>query len=82
MDVQEGGVRYIDLFDILPDAEPCYDVPGYATAEREILSPALRRAGYELHGNWRTGDGDSFGPLTRYITATSPSGETFRVIYG
>lgn len=74
--------RYVDLFDVLPDANPCYDVPGYGAAEREQLTPALEAAGYEVHGDWRTGDGDSFGPLTRYVSVTAPSGERFRVIYG
>lgn len=59
------GTIYLDLAEILPDVEVDYE--RYATCERTVLGPALEAAGYELRGRWTTGDGDSFGPLTRYI---------------
>lgn len=56
---------FIDLYDILPDVEIDYE--RYYTSERDVVNPALIAAGYEIRGPWFTGDGDSFGPLTRCV---------------
>lgn len=56
---------YVDLYDILPDIDVDYE--HWAKCERDVITPALREAGYQLRGHWYTGDGDSFGPLSRCI---------------
>jgi hypothetical protein len=71
---------WLDELDL--GVEPTFAVPGYTTDERENLGPALERAGYTLVGPWFTGDGDSFGPLTRCVKATDPSGRRVTLVYG
>ncbi len=56
---------YLGIEEVLPDVEPDFDA--YAKCEREVLTPALESAGFTVSGNWFTGDGDSFGPLTRCV---------------
>ena len=56
---------YISLYEIVPDLDVDYE--HYYRCEQEVIGPALRGAGYEHRGIWFTGDGDSFGPLTRCI---------------
>ena len=48
--------------------------------ESEVATPALESNGWIVQG-WFTGDGDSFGPLTRYGTAEK-DGDVMRFIYG
>lgn len=57
-------ISYLSLYDILPDVQVDYD--RYWQSEKEI-TPQLEQAGFEIRGSWYTGDGDSFGPLTRCI---------------
>jgi hypothetical protein len=57
---------YLWLDKILPTLDVDYE--HYATCEREVITPALIEAGYAVLGGWRTGDGDSFGPLTRCVS--------------
>jgi hypothetical protein len=54
---------YIDLYDVAPDVKVNYSE--YWASERDVITPALEAAGYQIVGSWYTGDGDSFGPLTR-----------------
>lgn len=56
---------YLWLYDLLPDLEVDYE--HYYRCEQGVIGPALRAAGYEHLGVWFTGDGDSWGPLTRCI---------------
>lgn len=76
--------RYVDLHDVIP-AE-CFDdprfanVPGYAAWEREIADPWLWKKGWTVV-SWHTGDGDSFGPLTRYAKCLL-RGREYRLVYG
>lgn len=56
---------YLWLDDILPDVVVDFD--NYVRCEREVLTPALQAAGFITFDRWYTGDGDSFGPLTRCI---------------
>lgn len=80
----ESQVRYVDFNDVCPDIHPTCtssEPMPYWRDEKENLTPALEAAGYEVHGGWRTGDGDSFGPLTRYVQV-SKGRDSFRVIYG
>lgn len=74
-------VNYVDVFDVI-DEDTSFDFNRYSEGERNHLTPALRKAGYQLLGPWRTGDGDSFGPLTREAPATNPEGERVIVCYG
>lgn len=66
---------FLYLHEVLPDVEPDFD--NYAECERTVISPALVLAGYTLRGGWYTGDGDSFGPLTRCINTDEGT-----VVYG
>lgn len=59
-------VSYLNLHEILPSL-PEIDYEHYVESERDIIAPALMMAGYRLIGSFYTGDGDSFGPLTRCI---------------
>lgn len=86
------GVKYIDLWEIegiqsdigafefytMKDGR---QYPAYIDGERNILTPALKKAGYELLGDWYTGEGDSFGPLSRCIDAAH-NGESIVIVYG
>lgn len=71
---------YIDLYDILPDIKVGYS--RYWESEKEVISPALKSAGYQLDGPWYTGEGDSFGPLSRCIRVTTPDDKRVIVVYG
>jgi hypothetical protein len=79
---QSNGRTYVWWNDIETDAEPTFDVPGYTADERNNLTPALERAGFTFIESWFTGDGDSFGPLTRCVRAVDPSGAQVVVVYG
>lgn len=57
--------NYIDLFVLLPKVKVDYE--HYAKCEKEVLTPALEHLGIHVLGSWYTGDGDSFGPLSRCI---------------
>lgn len=72
---------YIDLNEILPDVHPTCTNATYAREEREIFTPKLREAGWGVVGPWYTGDGDSFGPLTR-CAHIRKDGVTKTVVYG
>ena len=54
---------------------------GYQDWEKEIATPALIAAGYNTMGIWHTGDGDSFGPLSRFTVAHKDD-RTFVFTYG
>lgn len=73
-----------DLWDLLPDEvsnhPACCDSVRYLEWERQIATPALRALGYEPR-NWRTTDGDSFGPLVRAVDLTK-DGKTRTYSYG
>lgn len=74
----------LNLLDLLPDDicnhPDCFDSVHYDRWESEIATPALRALGYEP-SNWRTTDGDSFGPLVRGVDLTK-DGETKSYFYG
>jgi hypothetical protein len=76
------GVTYVWWDEIGTDVEPTFAVPGYGLDERDNLAPALEAAGYTDLGSWFTGDGDSFGPLSRCVRATAPDGDRVVVVYG
>jgi hypothetical protein len=68
-------MTYLWLDEILADV--VIDYEHFAVCERDIIGPALEEAGFRLRGGWYTGDGDSFGPLTRCIDT-----EQGTVVYG
>lgn len=53
----------------------------YWNWEEEIAKPKLKELGYTLIGEFSTGDGDSFGPLTRYIRVEK-DGQKMELWYG
>ena len=77
-----SGPLYTDLADVLPNVHPDCTNAGFHACERDVLTPALEKAGWVLAGNWYTGDGDSFGPLTRCIRAHNPQGVLQIIVYG
>lgn len=58
-------MRWLYLSTLAPDL--ALDFEDYVQCEREVIEPELRRQGYCLRGSWYTGDGDSWGPLSRCI---------------
>ena len=75
--------EYSDLLSVIGDDgadEPNYWGRYYWRWENHTATPRLEKLGYEVHG-WWAGDGDSFGPLTRFCMATK-DGEVTRFIYG
>ncbi|WP_165968579.1 hypothetical protein [Saccharopolyspora elongata] len=69
----------MNIYDILPDIS--IDYSNWRQSERDVITPALVAAGYKV-GEWYTADGDSFGPLCRAVSATSPDGKSITVFYG
>ncbi len=76
-----------DLFSVIGDV-PTTNASGFCSQsgdkwyfdwEDEIAKPALEALGYS-HVKFRTGDGDSFGPLTRIVSATK-DGITYQFMY-
>ena len=74
----EPPTPVIELLDVLPGAPVDYE--RYAEAEREKVTPLLEALGYEVI-RWCTGDGDSFGPLTRYAICRK-DGKRVWLMYG
>jgi hypothetical protein len=72
-------MKYVDLYDILPNLK--INFQKYWESEESIITPALKSAGYTLN-SWYTGEGDSFGPLSRCIRAVDPNGDNIIIIYG
>jgi hypothetical protein len=53
----------------------------YQAEEIRFLNPQLEELGYK-DITWETGDGDSFGPLTRVARMTAPDGKKVWWMYG
>ncbi len=72
-----------DLFAFLGnrEIEERFDFDRYTEHEQSILRPELERLGF---GKIRFSDGerDSFGPLSRIVTAVDQRGRTRRWCYG
>jgi hypothetical protein len=49
--------------------------------EKEIAEPALKAKGMEPI-SWYTGEGDSFGPLSRVVIVRGPDGKRSQYWYG
>lgn len=58
-------IKYIDIYTILPEVSIDYE--HYYQCEQDVLTPALKVAGYIIEGSWYSGESDSFGPLSRCI---------------
>lgn len=80
----DASTEELDLLDLLPEEianhPACFDSMRYREWEEEIAAPALLNRGY-VASNWRTLDGDSFGPLVRAVDLTR-RGETKTYTYG
>jgi hypothetical protein len=81
------GTVYLDLYEALkarkvasPDLS--YDLDKYRSEERDLINPALEKAGYRPESKWFDGERDSFGPLTRCVHAIDPDGTAVVVVYG
>lgn len=72
---------YVDVFDVIDDTKLTKGFEAYPAMEQEMKT-LLRQAGFTLHGEFWTSEGDSFGPLSRSIHATSPENERVTLIYG
>lgn len=61
------------LASILPNKlfshRDCLNAYSYREWEEHVATPALKAAGY-TPSDWRTEDGDKFGPLIRAVTLT------------
>ncbi len=71
----------IDVFDILTDLED-FDWENYYEEEQTVLTPALKRHGYRVHGSWYSIEKDSFGPLVRGARAVDPDNNIVILWYG
>ena len=77
-------IRYRNLIDAIGEdamSDKRYCTDRYSDWEREVAEPRLLSKGWRV-SNWRTGEGDSFGPLTRYAICISGTGKVRRFIYG
>jgi ribonuclease HIII len=70
-------MEFVDVYDLV---DVTIDYGNYIECEREVITPALKAAGYSV-GTWRTGEGDSFGPLSRCVTI-SKDGVNKVAVYG
>ena len=77
--------HYDDLFEFLRiegDGELVgFDFSKYWSGEQNILKPALERRGFTQVAFF-DGERDSFGPLSRIVTATDAKGQSRKFIYG
>lgn len=73
-----------NLFDILSEDAAnhpaCCDSRRYREWETTVVEPELSKLGFSAK-NWRTTDGDSFGPLVRAVDLTR-DGKTETYFYG
>ena len=71
-----------DLFTVIPRSCITSDFCGkyYWKWETEAAEPRLKTLGYE-RVTFHTGDGDSFGPLTRVVRCYK-GGQCYEFIYG
>ena len=65
----------------LGDAWGDFRFERYYTDEGRLLRPALEKLGF-TNVQFFMGERDSFGPLSRIVTATDSHGNTRRFVYG
>ena len=58
-----------------------FNYTDYYKSERNIIEPQLKVLGY-TDIRFSDGERDSFGPLTRIVSAKNVNGESVRFIYG
>lgn len=72
---------YIDLYELNLKNEPSYDWrDGSMHRQEKLIKEELEGMGYTV-GRWECGERDSFGPLSRIVSVTTPKGEHKVVIY-
>lgn len=76
---EEESIDYIDLEKLLDFTN--FDFALWFEHEKNVLEPQLVAMGYR-NIDWRMGEYDSFGPLTRVASATDPDGKVVWFIYG
>jgi len=76
-----GDPYYVELYELISFEGFSYALDQYLIDEREILQPQLEALGY-TRIIWVKGESDDFGPLTRVVVMTDPSGKRCYGIYG
>lgn len=77
----EPKFTYINLLNIIPETMSQVDFQEYHTSEQTLIKPALEAQGYR-DVQFRMGERDSFGPLSRIVLATRKDDTVARFIYG
>jgi hypothetical protein len=73
---------YIDLYDLGLTNEPSYDFrSGEMTKQERLITAELVEKGYTVPNRWYTGEGDSFGPLSRCLRVKTPDGKARILCY-
>lgn len=80
MNLRQSSATYVYVDDIAPGLD--IDFERYRDSERDLITPALLDAGFYPIGEWRDGERDSWGPLSRCIDADTKDGKRVTVVYG
>ena len=75
------ALHYINLGDLINFEEIGFDYSNWVVEEVEKLNPQLESMGY-TNIQWRPGETDSWGPLTRICRTVNPRGDVVWFIYG
>jgi hypothetical protein len=70
----------LELYTLIPDAMEKFSFGNYYNDEEKVIKPALEKLGYS-NIRFSMGEYDSFGPLSRVITAIK-NGQTVTLVYG
>ena len=83
MDRETGPkIIYLDLLEVLGEVSmDGYCDRLYTNWEANVATPRLEELGY-TNLTWRTGESDSFGPLSRVCTAYHPEKGWVKLVYG
>jgi hypothetical protein len=80
--VPNADPNYIDLYDLDLVNEPSFEWrDGSMHAQEAKIKGELDSLGY-ITNQWRNGEADSFGPLSRELPVTTPKGDHKIVVYG
>lgn len=71
----------INIQDLISFKDFDFSTATYRQQEIEILQPQLEAYGF-TDINWYDGERDSFGPLTRMVSAVHPDGNLIEMFYG
>ena len=79
--VQQKDGTVVEMKPII-DWPSCFSFDHYRRDEKELLDNRLWAKGYKKVGEWRTTEGDTWGPLSRACRYKTPEGEVVDVWYG